>query len=159
MNDSKLNDSKIKRLGKVAWTIWAVAMAAQVLNTVNRVAATPAVDLVTAEFGMNAVTWGSLMSMYFYIYAIMQFPSGIMADYLGPRKTITLGTLLSTAGASVFGLAPSIPVLFLGRFLVSVGVGLIYVNILRITIDWFKRKHFARMVAYNGLISTLGSAL
>jgi sugar phosphate permease len=153
------NNLKIKRLGRMAWTIWAVAMAAQVLNTVNRVAATPAVDNITSEFGMNAVTWASLMSMYFYIYAIMQFPSGIMADYLGPRKTITFGALLSTVGASVFGLAPSVPILFVGRFLVSIGVGLIYVNILRISIDWFKTKNFARMVAYNGLISTLGSAL
>lgn len=158
-NNINKDKTKIKRLGRLAWTIWAVAMAAQVLNTVNRVAATPAVDNITSQFGMNAVTWGSLMSMYFYIYALMQFPSGIMADYLGPKKTITFGTLLSTIGAAVFGMAPSVLLLFVGRFLISVGVGLIYVNILRISIDWFKRKNFARMVAYNGLISTLGSAL
>jgi sugar phosphate permease len=158
-SSNDLAETRIKRLGRLAWIIWAIAMAAQVLNTVNRVAATPAVDRIMADFGMTAVTWGSLMSMYFYIYAIMQFPSGIMADYLGPRKTITIGTALSTVGALIFGLAPSVPVLFIGRFLLSVGVGLIYVNILRITIDWFKRNHFARMVGFNGFISTTGSAL
>src|SRR4030042_3801052 len=97
-------EEKLARRGQLAWIIWSVAMLAQILNTFHRVAAGPAVDRIMADLGVTAATWGALMSMYFYIYAMVQFPAGIMADSLGPRKTIAAGCIISTIGSCIFGL-------------------------------------------------------
>lgn len=148
---------KIARREKLAWVIWTVAMIAQMLNTFHRVAAGPAVDRIMADLGITAATWGALMSMYFYIYAILQFPSGLMADSIGPRKTITIGCVISTIGSALFGLANTTFLLFVGRFLLSFGVALTYVNVLRLVVDWFKKKHFSRMIGINSILVTVGS--
>ncbi|HJX03124.1 MAG TPA: MFS transporter [Dehalococcoidia bacterium] len=152
-------EEKLARRGRLAWIIWSVAMLAQILNTFHRVAAGPAVDRIMADLGVTAATWGALMSMYFYIYAMVQFPAGIMADSLGPRKTIAAGCIISTVGSCIFGLAPSIEILFLGRIVLSLGVSLVYVNLLKLVIDWFKSRHFARMVGINSMLITLGSLI
>ena len=83
---------------------------AQLLNMFHRVAASAAVDKIMADFGITAATIGSVLAVYFYIYAAMQFPSGVLADYLGPRKTVTFGCLVAGIGSIVFGLAPSISI-------------------------------------------------
>lgn len=152
-------EEKLARRGRMAWSIWSVGMLAQILNTFHRVAAGPAVDSIMADMGLTAATWGSLMAMYFYIYAMVQFPAGIMADSLGPRKTITTGCIISTIGSCIFGLAPSVGVLFLGRILLSLGVSMVYVNLLKLVIDWFKRRHFARIVGINSMLITLGALI
>lgn len=150
-------DKKIKLVKKLAWVIWIVAMLAQMMNTLHRVGAAPALDQIMSDFGITAATVGILMSMYFYVYAVMQFPSGILADSLGPRKTITIGCLVATIGSFIFGMAPTVLFLYIGRFLISLGVSVAYVNVIRLTVDWFDSKHFAKLVGLNGFISTLGS--
>jgi sugar phosphate permease len=148
---------KINTAKKFAWAIWIVAMLAQMMNTLHRVGAAPALDQIMSDFGITAATVGILMSMYFYVYAVMQFPSGILADSLGPRKTITIGCLVATIGSFIFGMAPTVLFLYIGRFLISLGVSVAYVNVIRLTVDWFEGKHFAKLVGLNGFISTLGS--
>ena len=148
---------KVNTAKKFAWAIWIVAMLAQMMNTLHRVGAAPALDQIMSDFGITAATVGILMSMYFYVYAVMQFPSGILADSLGPRKTITIGCLVATIGSFIFGMAPTVLFLYIGRFLISLGVSVAYVNVIRLTVDWFESKHFAKLVGLNGFISTLGS--
>ena len=54
-----------------------------------------ALDMQEA-FGISGTLLGVLSSAYFYPYAIMQIPSGLMADSWGPRKTVTTFFLLAT---------------------------------------------------------------
>jgi MFS family permease len=150
---------KINLAKRLAWIIWIVAMLAQIMNTMHRVGAAAALDQIMSDFSITAGTVGVLMSMYFYVYAVMQFPSGILADSLGPRKTITIGCLLAAIGSVIFGMAPTVLFLYIGRILISLGVSVMYVNVIRLTVDWFESKHFAKLVGLNGFISTLGSLL
>lgn len=160
-NETSINttewQNKLRLVKKYAWIIWIVAMLAQIMNTLHRVAAAAAVDQLMSDFGITAAMVGVIMSMYFYVYAIMQFPSGMLADSLGPRKTITIGCFIATIGSIIFGMAPSLLVLYIGRFLVSLGVSVAYVNVIRLSVDWFQGKHFAKLIGLNGFISTLGS--
>jgi sugar phosphate permease len=148
---------KVSLAKRLAWAVWIVAMLAQIMNTMHRVGAAAALDQIMSDFSMTAATAGILMSMYFYVYAAMQFPSGILADSLGPRKTITIGCLIATIGSIVFGMAPTVLFLYIGRLLISLGVAVAYVSVIRLTVDWFEGKHFAKLVGLNGFISTLGS--
>lgn len=47
-----------------------------------------------------------------------------MQDYIGRKPTIIVADVLFTVGALVMGLAPTIPVLMVGRLLVGFGVGI-----------------------------------
>ena len=84
---------KINKVKRLAWIIWSVAMVAQLFNMFHRIAVPAAIDRIMADMKITGSAAGNIMAMYFYIYAIMQFPSGVFADFLGARKTITFGCL------------------------------------------------------------------
>ena len=132
---------------------------AQLLNMFHRVAASAAVDKIMADFGITAATIGSVLAVYFYIYAAMQFPSGVLADYLGPRKTVTFGCLVAGIGSIVFGLAPSISILYLGRFLLSLGVAVIFISVLKLQTQWFQSRYFGRITSLMAFVGTTGSLI
>ena len=115
-------------------------------------------DLVR-DFGLSASSFGSLAAMYFYAYMIMQVPVGMMADTLGARATVTAGMTLSGAGSVLFGLAPNPSLLFVGRFLVGIGVSTVFVSILKIQSQWFREREFATMSGITTVVGNLGGVL
>jgi sugar phosphate permease len=137
--------------------MWGTAMVAQLFNLFHRIAGATIADRLMADFDLSATTAGTLLALLFYVYSAMQFPSGALADSLGPRKTITAGSLISSIGAIIFSLAPSLPVLFVGRFLVSLGVSVIFISVLKISAVWFNSRDFGFMAALTGMISQAGA--
>ena len=137
------------------WLVWFPLAFAFLAVYFHRTAAGVVADNLMREFSIvRASEMGGLASVYFYTYALMQMPAGILADFYGPRRTVALALLAATLGALVFGMAHSIPLLYLGRILSSLGVGLIYVNIVKIHAEWFREREFATM---TGLIVVAGS--
>ena len=67
--------------------------------------------------------------MYFYAYAAMQIPAGILADYVGPRRTSAAACFWLAWVPCCFSLAGQQDVAYLGRLLV--GVGVIFVSTLK----------------------------
>ena len=67
------------------------------------------------DYQIEADVIGILGSIYFYCYAAMQFPAGLLSDSVGPRRTVTFSLLLAALGSLVLGLAPSITVALVAR--------------------------------------------
>ena len=151
---SRANWSKAaQKLYRQRWRIWIIACLAQSVNMFHRAALAPMADQVMADFGLSAAAFGSLAAVYFYVYAAMQLPSGILADTMGPRKTITAGLLLSGAGTLVMSLAPSFGMVYVGRIMVSFGVSIVYLSVLKLVMEWFRRRELATI---TGLTNSLG---
>ncbi len=135
------------------WVIWVTASALYVLVNFHRFAMGVISDQLMAAFAIAAVGLGGLSSLYFYLYALLQMPAGILADTWGPRRTITASAVIMAAGSFVFGVAPDLSTAYVGRFLVGVGVAAVFVNILKLLADWFPPRYFATM---TGLTTTVG---
>ena len=76
---------------------------------------------IQASFGLTGTLLGVLGSAYFYSYAIMQLPTGLMADSWGPRKTVSSFFVLAGLGYILMGMAPNLSISVLGRILVGIG--------------------------------------
>lgn len=148
---------QINRVKQLAWIMWSVAMLAQIFNMFHRIAVPAAIDRIMADMKITGSMAGNIMAMYFYIYALMQFPSGVLADFLGARKTISFGCLVAGLGSLLFGMAPSVSLIYTGRFLVALGVSVIFVNVFKIGIEWFEDKKFALIASLQTMISTAGA--
>ncbi len=98
---------------------------------------------------------GLLASAYFYPYALMQIPSGLLSDSWGPRKTITTFFLLAGVASIAFGLAPTAPMAIIARVFVGLGVCMLFVPTMKILTNWFRVSEFAFM---TGLLMTIGGA-
>ena len=146
-------------VSRLAWVVWGVAVLAQLLNSFHRVSAAVAVDRLMLEFDLSAAAAGSLLAVYFYTYAAMQIPSGILADYFGPRRVLTIGCMVAGAGSILFGVAPSVAALYAGRFLLSFGVSVVFVSVLKIQANWFPSHYFGRVSSLMGFVGGAGSLI
>jgi sugar phosphate permease len=110
-------------------------------------------DLLKA-FSSNATALGVMSSMYFYVYALEQPFVGYLTDRIGPRKVIGIWCLAAAAGCIIFGLAPGIGWASIGRTLIGMGVGGVYVPAIKAFSQWFGKKEFAFMI---GLLMSVGN--
>jgi hypothetical protein len=65
----------IDRVKRLAWIMWLVAMIAQIFNMFHRIAVPAAIDRIMGDMKITGSVAGNIMAMYFYVYAVMQFPS------------------------------------------------------------------------------------
>jgi sugar phosphate permease len=108
---------------------------------------------IQESFGLSGPLLGLLGSAYFYPYAAMQLPVGLLADSWGARKTISTFFLLAAAGSVVMGMAPGVGTAIFGRVLVGVGVSTVFVCNFKILSEWFTVREFAIM---GGLFTMMG---
>ena len=150
-----LLEQQVKDLNRRRWIVWTPMAFALLLSYFHRTATGVMTDSLMREFSITrAADIGGLASVYFYIYAAMQVPAGILADWFGPRRTALLALITATLGAIVFSTAQNIPMLYIGRIISSIGVGLIYINVVKIHAEWFRNREFTTM---TGLIVVVGS--
>ncbi|NMA54891.1 MAG: MFS transporter [Firmicutes bacterium] len=147
--------AQIQRLLRRRWLVWAVLAFCFAIAFFHRVSLAVVSDQLMAEFNLGAAALGNLGAIYFYIYTIMQIPSGLLADTSGPRLTVSLGMLLAAAGAALFALAPNLAIAGAGRFLTGLGVSVIFVCVQKAQTSWFRPGEFATL---TGLTSSVGNA-
>ena len=117
---------------------------------------------IQASFGLSGTLLGVLGSAYFYAYAIMQLPTGLMADSWGPRKTVSAFFILAGIGSLMMGVAPNLAVAVMGRILIGIGVSTVFVCNFKLLSEWFTVRQFVIMgsafMAMGGLGALSSSA-
>ncbi len=139
------------------WLIFSIMALAYLSAFFHRVCpAVVAVD-IQESFGISAGLVGLLASTYFYSYAAIQFPAGLLSDSLGPRKTVTIFVLIGAVGSFLFGLAPTLEIALVGRILVGLGAGMAFTPTMKILSGWFRVTEFTRMNAILLAVGGLGA--
>ncbi|MDQ7783637.1 MAG: MFS transporter [Desulfomonilaceae bacterium] len=145
--------STSQKVLRYRWLIFGVMALTYLSAFFHRVCpAVVAVD-IQESFGISAGLVGLLASTYFYSYAAIQFPAGLLSDTLGPRKSVTVFVLLAAVGSILFGLSPTLEIALLGRVLVGFGAGMAFTPTMKILSGWFRVTEFTRM---NGILLSVG---
>jgi sugar phosphate permease len=139
--------------------ILAVVVAAYVLSFFQRFAPAGIAQDLAAAFQTSAASLGVLAATYFYVYTIMQVPTGILVDTLGPRRILLLGGMVAGGGSLLFGMADSLDAALVGRTLIGLGVSVTFIAMLKLIAVWFEERRFATVVGVSMLIGNLGSVL
>ncbi len=142
-----------KPLPGYRWFMFSILATGYALVYFHRVAPAAVAYQLTESFAIKGAALGALASAYFYPYALMQLPSGLLSDSLGPKKTITVFALIAAFGAILFGLSPSFSSAILGRTIIGLGAAVIFIPTLKILANWFEKERFA-MIA--GLLTAIG---
>ena len=96
---------------------------------------------------INDASFGLLSSVYFYAYALMQIPMGILIDRLGARKLLTLAAFFCATGMVLFGTFDIFSLSLSSRFLVGMGSSVIsYIGCAYIIAVWFPVDSFATIL-------------
>lgn len=148
-----------KSLDRYKWVVWAILAFAFLIVFFHRYATAVVADNLINDLGLTGAELGVLASMYFYAYAAMQIPAGILADYVGPRRTAAAGMALAALGAGLFSLAGQRDLAYLGRLLVGLGVGVIFVCTLKMQSVWFRVSEFATISGLTSIVGNTGGIL
>jgi MFS family permease len=136
------------------WLVFSVISVVYFFVYFHRVSTSVIVSDLLEAFQTNATAMGFMSSLYFYLYAFEQPLVGYLSDRLGPRRVIGYWTMVAAAGCFLFGMAPNIAWASVGRALIGLGVGGVYVPAVKAISLWFRKSEFTTMV---GLLMSMGN--
>ncbi|MCL6611642.1 MAG: MFS transporter [Peptococcaceae bacterium] len=140
--------------------IWIVLSVSYLIGYFHRVSPAVIVDKLFSQFNIEAAAVvGIMAAIYFYVYFLMQIPTGVLTDIFGPRKVVVWGMTVAALGTVWFGLAGSAAGLFAGRFLVGLGVSVIFVSVMRVYSTWFRPHEFGTVLGLTVSTGNLGGIL
>lgn len=120
----------------------------------DRVAPAVVAPELMKTFNISAASMGLLSAAYFYPYAAMQIPSGVLSDFMGPRLAVTIFFIVAGIGTALFGMASSFDWAIVGRIMMGIGVAVVYIPIMKIQAQWFRPYEFATL---TGILLTVGN--
>ncbi|MFP8951870.1 MFS transporter [Natrialbaceae archaeon A-arb3/5] len=141
------------------WLLWALLGVVFLLVNVNRLSTAVLAEDLMAAFETTGTQLGTLHAVFFWVYAIMQIPTGILADRVGPRRTAVAGAAVMNTGAIWFALANSYYGAFVARGLVGLGGSVIFVCMLRFCASWYRADEFGTMSGLSFAVSGFGGVL
>ena len=156
-----MDSDPLLRTLRYRWLIfWILAVGYVLVYFHRQCCAVLAVDMMR-DLTAGATLTGFLAAAYFYPYAVMQLPAGLLSDSWGPRKTIAIFFVLAVVGCLVLGAAPTAGFALAGRTLVGIGIAMLFVPTMKVLAEWFHAREFATMtgilVAMGG-VGTLSAA-
>ncbi len=114
-------------------------------------------SVMTAElmrdFAVGGAALGSLSAFYFYAYASIQLPVGMLTDHFGPRKLMSFAAALCALASLGFALSDSVLTASIGRAMIGGTVAFGFVGTLAIAGYWFKPSQYALLA---GLLQSMG---
>ena len=137
------------------WIVWGLSALFYCYGFFQRVAPSVMVSDLMGEFGVSAAVLGNLSAFYFYAYAGLQLPIGVMFDHWGARRMLALAALLCGLGSLLFSMADGLAGAYAGRLLIGAGAGFSWVGTLQLAARWLPPNRFALV---TGLTLMLGMA-
>ena len=135
------------------WLLFSVLALTFLLVNIYRLSTAVIVEPLMATFRITGAELGVIHAMFFFIYAIMQIPTGVLVDRIGPRKTAASGAIVMNVGAVWFTLAAAYGSALGARFLIGLGGSVIFVSMLRFAANWYDPAEFSTM---NGVCFAVG---
>jgi sugar phosphate permease len=139
------------------WLVFGIMALAYIFVYFHRLCPAVVAEDLQKEFQASASLIGLLASAYFYPYALMQFPAGLLSDSLGPRTTATVFLLLAGVGSILFGMSPSAEYAVGARVLVGLGVAMVFIPTMKVNSQWFRVSEFALMAAILNTVGGFGA--
>jgi sugar phosphate permease len=144
---------------KRRWLAWGALATVFLLVNLHRLSTAVLSERLTADFALSAAQLGTLHASFFLVYAVIQIPTGVLADRVGPRHVGSAGAAVLSVGAIGFALGDGYLVALLSRGLVGLGSGVIFVSILRFCANWFRADEFGTMTGLTAGVAGLGAIL
>jgi sugar phosphate permease len=139
--------------------LWTVLAAGFLFVNFHRTATAVLADSLARTFDATGAELGLLHASFFYVYAPLQLPAGLIVDRYGPRRVGATGLGLLSVGVGWFALSESLAAAFLARAVVGLGGSVLYIGTLRFCANWFRADQYATMTGYTVAAAGLGGIL
>ena len=153
----------IKSLAKVsagrAAAAFSIGALFYAMAFVQRVAPSVMTGELMRDFAVGAAALGTLSGWYFYTYAGIQIPVGMLNDRFGPRKLMSVAAAVCAIGSFGFGLSETVAAASFFRAVIGVSVAFAFVGTLTIAGYWFAPARFAMLAGVVLAVGMCGAML
>ncbi len=154
-----IDPEKKKRTLSYRWMIFIVLAIAYFFVYFHRTTGGSISDTLQDYFGVGTASVALLASAYLYAYTLMQIPSGILTDKMGPRKAATMFIFLIAVGSvlsAYSAVSGDFNMMIVGKFVIGIGAAVVYIPIMKILAVWFRKNEFASMSGVLLLVGNVG---
>ncbi|QJF50729.1 MFS transporter [Roseobacter ponti] len=142
-----------------AWMAFAIVSAFFLFEFVARIEPSLASEQIATWFNLSNGGFGTLSSIFFWIYAPMQLIVGLVLDRYGPRRFVVPAILIMSAGVALFAWTSDPIFAGVGRFLTGLGASFGFVSGLYVVNHWFAPSRFAVLSGAVNALGMLGTAI
>lgn len=139
-----------------AWIIWGAAALFYLYEYVLRASPGVMTNELMRDFGVTATALGVFTSAYYFSYVPLQVPCGIIVDWLGTRRVVTISAVLCTMGSFMFAMSESLFLASVARFIMGAGSACAYLSCLKLASEWFPSQRFAVIAGITMMVGTFG---
>lgn len=154
-----IDPEKKKKMLSYRWAIFIVLAIAYFFVYFHRTTGGAISETMQDFYGVGAASVALLASAYLYSYTLMQIPSGILTDKMGPRKAATIFVFLIAVGSvlsAVSATTNNFDLMIVGKFIIGIGAAVVYIPIMKILAVWFRKNEFASMSGVLLLVGNVG---
>src|SRR5262249_47466233 len=131
------------------FTLSAFCATCLALSYMDRWNLSVAAPLLMKEFGWNETTIGLLQSLFFWGFTLTHLPGGWLADRVGGRRVLGLGTLGWTLATAATPFAGGFGALAAARVALGLGEGVNMPSISSLVARWFPVTERTRATVVN----------
>lgn len=143
-----------KHHASIAVLILVVASLLYVYEFYLRVIPSVITEELMRDLKINAHQLGVISSFFYISYTFMQIPAGLLVDRFGPRRLLTIATIICAISTIMSGHADNQLTAALSRFFIGFGSSFAYACPLLVAKYWFSSNRFAMI---GGCIQALGA--
>ncbi|KTD22825.1 major facilitator superfamily (MFS) transporter [Legionella lansingensis] len=139
------------------WIVWGLGCLFYFYECLLQVSPSVMSTELMRDFAVTSQTLGILSGIYFYSYAAMQLPGGVLMDYFGPQRLLTIATTICAVSTIAFGLTNSFFMACIARLMIGFGSAFAAVGSMKLAANWFPPQRFALLTGMMVTIGMLGA--
>ncbi|QET04760.1 MULTISPECIES: MFS transporter [Cupriavidus] len=143
----------------VRWKIFLMMLFLIAINYIDRASLSVAMPLIAKEFDLSPTMQGLILSSFFWTYALMQVPGGMLADKYKPRIVIACATVFWGAFQALAAVCTTATTLLLTRLGLGAAEAPIYPAGGKLNAIWMTQNERGRGATLLDGGAPLGAAL
>ena len=155
LQSAKPNTTPIRSI--MPWVVWGLGCLFYFYECLLQVSPSVMSSELMRDFAVTSQTLGILSGIYFYSYAVMQLPGGVMMDYFGPQRLLTVATTICAISTISFGLTDNFFMACVARLMIGFGSAFAAVGAMKLAVNWFPAERFALLTGMMVTIGMLGA--
>ena len=144
---------------RLRWIMILLCFAATTINYVDRATMAVAAPFMSRELHIGPAMLGILLGAFFWSYALMQVPAGIVVDRFGARRIYAIAVLWWSVCTAATSLVRGPGSIFTFRFALGVGESGSYPSNTKVAALWFPTRERGLAAGIFDSGSRTGSAL
>lgn len=141
----------------IPWIVWGLSCLFYFYECLLQVSPSVMSTELMRDFAVTGQTLGILSGVYFYSYAAMQLPGGVLMDYFGPQRLLTIATAICAVSTIAFGMTNNFFMACLARLMIGFGSAFAAVGTMKLAANWFPSQRFALLTGMMVTIGMLGA--